>query len=83
MQRTHRFLGIEPLSQLPDKAVQRKRPAASKPELPDPLRVELLGRLRDDVARLAALVPSLDLGLWPEFSGTVADPAVEPAATAA
>jgi hypothetical protein len=68
MQRTHRFLGIEPLAELPERAAERKRPPASKPELPERYREELILRLRDDVARLAALVPSIDVGLWPDFS---------------
>ena len=83
MQRTHRFLGIDPLGELPDKAVQRKRPPADKPELPGPHRAELIDRLADDVARVAALVPSLDLSLWPDFAGLVPDPAVAAAGTAA
>jgi hypothetical protein len=68
MQRTHRFLGIEPLGELPEKAVERKRPPAEKPELPAAHRAELILRLRDDVERLAELVPSIDLALWPDFS---------------
>ena len=82
MQRTHRFLGIEPLPELPEKAVERKRPPASKPELPEAQRAELIARLGDDVARLAALVPGIDLSLWPDFAGIVPDSTVAAATTA-
>jgi hypothetical protein len=33
------------------------------------MRADLVGLLADDVERLAALCPELDLGLWPNFAG--------------
>ena len=73
MQRTHRFLGIEPLGELTPRLSNRlnredKPAGAENPELPGTLRAELRELLRDDVRRLAALCPEIDLALWPNFS---------------
>jgi hypothetical protein len=69
LRRTTDFLGIEPYDEPParlDKHVQAKA-ASFKPELTPELREELIARYRDDVARLAALCPEIDVELWPNF----------------
>jgi hypothetical protein len=67
MQATCRFLDLEPFEQLPNQ-LTRERSSREKPSLPERMREELVGRLGDDVARLARLCPELDLSLWPNFS---------------
>lgn len=64
--RTCRFLGIEE-TDFPEMAGERKRPANPKPQLREDMRRALVARLADDVARLPALCPEVDLGLWPNF----------------
>ena len=72
MRRTQEFLGLEPLTEMPEKLQQHKRPPGTKPELSEERHAELVRRLRDDVARLAGLCPELDLSLWPNFAGITA-----------
>jgi Sulfotransferase domain len=76
---TCRFLGLEPFEALPPPATERKRPPNPKDELSGPMREDLVARLEDDVRRLAALCPEVDLSLWPDFAhlagAAVADPA--------
>jgi hypothetical protein len=72
MQRTHGFLGLEPLAAMP-RALGRRVPSGGipsgeKPALPTRLRSELTSALADDVRQLAALCPELDPGLWPNFA---------------
>lgn len=77
MQRTQRFLGLEPLAAVPE-ALRRHVPSGGihwgekhwgeKPELPARRRLALSAALTDDVGRVAALCPELDPGLWPNFT---------------
>ena len=67
MERTLRFLGLDPAeARQPER--ERSRPARRKPELPGPLRDDLVARLRPDAERLAELCPEIDLSLWPSFA---------------
>jgi len=68
MRRTQEFLGLEPLTEMPEKLQQHRRPPGTKPELSADRHSELVRRLRDDVARLAGLCPEIDLSLWPNFA---------------
>jgi hypothetical protein len=73
MQRTQRFLGLEPLEAIPD-ALERRVPSGllfplgDNPPLPARLHSELTSALADDVRQVAALCPDLDVGLWPSFA---------------
>jgi hypothetical protein len=68
LERTHRFLGLEPPPEPPRQLFQQRSGAGTKPDLPGELRAELVARLAADVALLARLCPELDLGLWPDFA---------------
>jgi hypothetical protein len=78
MRRTQEFLRLEPLTEMPEKLAQHKRPPGTKPELSEARAEELRRRFRDDVARLAGLCPELDLELWPNFADV--EPIAPPAA---
>ncbi len=66
---TWRFLGLEPLDELPATTLERRGRAREKPDLPDRWRAELAARLADDVHDLAGLFPDeIDLARWPNFS---------------
>jgi Sulfotransferase family len=72
MQRTQRFLGLEPLPTMPP-ALGRWmasgwNPSDENPPLPARLRSELTSTLADDVRQVAELCPELDPGLWPNFA---------------
>lgn len=67
MERTCRFLGLEPFEELPSQLVRERSPR-DKPAFPDRTREELVARLADDVRKLAATCPEIDLSLWPNFS---------------
>ena len=56
MDATHRFLGLEPIGETPPRVEVASRPGRWKPDLTDGARRELVARMRDDVARLAAAV---------------------------
>lgn len=64
MQRTHRFLGLEPMAELP-RRLHREHKPNPKRELPSLLHEELTARLADDTHRTAELCPDIDLSLWP------------------
>jgi Sulfotransferase family len=73
MQRTQRFLELEPLATMPRELELRVPsgmifPLGDKPPLPARLRLELMSALADDVRQVAALCPELDLGMWPNFA---------------
>ena len=70
MERTCRFLGLEPTDEPPAELTQRRRPPREKPELSAEVRAALVERLAPDVARTAKLCPDLDLRLWPDFAGS-------------
>jgi hypothetical protein len=78
---TCRFLGLEPLEQLPPAATERRRPPNPKQEMPETMRQDLVARLEGDVARLVELWPELDLAAWPNFAHLAG--AGRPPATAA
>jgi hypothetical protein len=65
MQRTQRFLGLEPLDEVSRRLAREQPRATHKSDLPPLFRDELTSRLRDDLTRLAGLCPELDLSLWP------------------
>lgn len=65
MQRNQAFLGLEPLSEMPDLLVRQHKPSQNKRDLPGELTAELIGRLADDAHRTAELCPEIELGLWP------------------
>ncbi|UJA18833.1 hypothetical protein HJD18_00520 [Thermoleophilia bacterium SCSIO 60948] len=67
MRRTHEFLGIEPLDELPKRLARDAPDSAKKPEIDPLLRTELVERLRGDVERLAELCPEIDVARWPDF----------------
>ncbi len=69
MQRTHSFLGLDPLSEIPPDLERQVGRAREKPSMAEGLRAELAGRLSDDARRTAELCPEIDLGLWPSVSG--------------
>ena len=69
MRRTHEFLGLEPLTEMPpdlDRQVGRARP---KQDLDSQLQSELAGRLAEDARATAELCPEIDLSLWPTVGG--------------
>ena len=68
--RTYRFLGIDDAFR-PD-GIERPAsatPGEAKVRLEPDARRRLVELYRDDVADLAALLPDLDLALWPNFTG--------------
>jgi hypothetical protein len=67
MQRTQRFLGLEPLTEMPKLLARHHKPTPDKREMAPLLRAELVGRLAEDVARLAELCPEIDVSRWPEL----------------
>jgi len=66
--RTYRFLGLPPHS-LPDDELRlpRNRTRVEKAGLPDQRRRLLRDEYEPDVRALRAIVPDLDLSLWPNF----------------
>ncbi len=65
MGRTHEFLGLDPLREMPedlDRQVGRARPKA---EVTPEGHSELVARLAPDARRTAELCPEIDLSLWP------------------
>jgi hypothetical protein len=66
LERTCRFLGLEPFAELPGQ-LTRERSPRDKPPLPQRMREELIARLEEDVRRLAELCPEIDLDAWPNF----------------
>lgn len=68
LERTYRFLGLHNVSHRPwalDTAANVTR--VQKVPLPDSLRATLVDVFADDVRRLAADFPEVDLSLWPNF----------------
>jgi hypothetical protein len=66
---TCRFLGIE-VPSAPDERLLRPPGGAghARPQLPDRIRDDLVAAWREDIARLAALCPEIDVSLWPSFA---------------
>jgi hypothetical protein len=71
--RTCEFLGIETPAE-PSERLRRERGEGrgehrhDVPDLPGPIRDELVERWREDVSLLTRLCPEIDLDLWPAFS---------------
>ena len=70
---TYEFLGLAPFT-----PTELRREVNVSGGEKEPLAAEAVGRLvdlyRDDVARLATLVPTLDLSLWPRFADSAGPP---------
>jgi hypothetical protein len=69
MERTLRFLGLEPVPESPEEPREQGRPPRAKAPLPPQIHDDLVARLRHDVRRLATLCPEIDVSLWPNFRG--------------
>lgn len=69
--RTYSFLGLDDTYVPPDIAERRNESRAKKPTLPDHTRAALVRAYEPEVRRLVALVPDLDVSLWPNFSQLV------------
>jgi hypothetical protein len=69
MERTWRFIGVEPLDEPPERLLKHRQVGRRSPELAPALREELAERYREDSARLAELCPEIDLSLWTSFAG--------------
>jgi len=72
MQRTQRFLGLEPVTSAPPglavrEGMQLRVFGGEKLELPARVGRDLGAALADDVRALARLCPEVDPGLWPSF----------------
>jgi len=68
--RTYEFLGLDDCGFVPETVRDEiNKTASEKPRLPEALRTALCEGYQDDVRRLAARIPDLDLGLWPNFAG--------------
>ncbi len=65
MERTCRFLGVDPPDEFPGRLHEHKQAGRRTPGLPDAVSRELGERYRDDSTRLAELCPEIDLSLWP------------------
>ena len=65
MQRTQRFLGLEPLEEMPADLGRQVGGRRERAPLAEDLRAELAGRLAEDAAHTAELCPEIDLALWP------------------
>ena len=69
MERTWRFVGVEPLAEPPERLLKHRQAGRGTPELPSALSEELGERYREDSARLAELCPEIDLSLWTGVAG--------------
>jgi hypothetical protein len=69
MDRTIRFLGIEPPEEAPERLMLHKQAGRETEELAPIVSDELAERYREDSQRLAELCPEIDLSLWPSVSG--------------
>jgi Sulfotransferase domain len=70
MERTLRFLGMEPPDEPPERLMLHKQAGRTTAELPPMVSEELAERYRNDSRQLAELCPELDLSLWPSVSGS-------------
>ena len=69
MRRTHEFLGLEPLAEIPPDLDRQVGEARPKQELESRQQSELAGRLAEDARATAQLCPELELSLWPSVRG--------------
>jgi hypothetical protein len=70
MERTWRFLGVDPPAKAPDRLLKHRQVGRGTPELTPDVSDELAERYREDSARLAELCPEIDLSLWTSVAGT-------------
>jgi hypothetical protein len=68
MQRTQRFLGLEPLTHVPEDLERQVGKAREKLALDPELVGELTARIAGDARRTAELCPEIDLSLWPSVA---------------
>jgi Sulfotransferase family len=69
MERTWRFLGLEPPSSPPDRLLKHKQAGRTIPKLTSQVAEELAARYREDALRLAELCPEIELSLWTSVTG--------------
>jgi hypothetical protein len=67
LQRTYRFLGVDPDHTPPTPSMRVFETRAPHVELPGDLLVELRRDYEDDVRALASRCEDIDLSLWPNF----------------
>jgi hypothetical protein len=68
LSRTYRFLGIDDTYRPAALAGAHTPTTRARPVLDDDARRRLVRLYADDVAELCAMVPELDIGLWPNFA---------------
>ena len=68
MNRTCRFLGIDPADEPPDRLTVHKQADRKPAPLAPAVSEELAAWYREDSRRLAELCPEIDLALWPSVS---------------
>jgi hypothetical protein len=69
MDRTWRFLGVDPPAKPPDRLLKHRQVGRGTPQLRPKLSEELSARYREDSTRLAELCPEIDLSLWTSIAG--------------
>jgi hypothetical protein len=69
MERTWRFVGLEPPGSPPDRLFKHKQAGQMIPELNSQVTEELAERYREDALHLAELCPEIDLSLWTSVAG--------------
>ena len=69
MERTWRFLGVDPPAKTPDRLLKHRQAGHGTPQLRPKLSEELAERYREDSTRLAELCPEIDLSLWTSVAG--------------
>ena len=69
MERTWRFLGLEPPGKTPGRLLKHKQADRRTPELQPAIGKELAERYREDAEQLVELCPEIDLSLWTSVAG--------------
>jgi hypothetical protein len=69
MERTWRFLGVEPPAEPPERLLRHRQAGRGTPELSPHLSEQLALRYREDARRLAELCPEVDISLWTALAG--------------
>jgi hypothetical protein len=82
MERTWRFVGVEPLDEAPERLLKHRQAGRGTPQLVPQLSQELAERYREDSTRLAELCPEIDLSLWTSVSSEGRASAESPAEAA-
>jgi len=65
MERTCRFLGMDPPEAFPERLMEHRQAGRQTPGLQPAVGEEVAERYREDSLRLAELCPGIDLSLWP------------------